>query len=363
MPPADVRVTGLSKAFGATLAVRDVSFELAPGQLLALLGPSGCGKTTTLRAIAGLVRPDAGSVFIQGQDVTHTPVHRRGVGMLFQNYALFPHMTAAENVAFGLDMRGVDRAEKRRLVDDALRLVQLVGFEDRMPQQLSGGQQQRVALARALVVKPLVLLLDEPFGALDRRLRESMQIEMRALQERIGVTTILVTHDQEEALTLANLIAVMRDGDIEQIGSPGEIYRRPVTRFVADFIGSSNFFEGRIVAVVGGQAQIESNSGVRLLAAAPHTAISVGDRVTVALRPEHVRLNAAVAAGINSTEASLERIVYRGLNTHYHLRLADGAPLIAIQQGVDGSSPIEMAADRPIRIAWDSASAHIVRDT
>src|SRR5271156_4774080 len=243
---ASVRLSELTKLYGATRAVDRLSLSIAPGNMVALLGPSGCGKTTTLRMIAGLIEPNAGDIFIDDRRITRVPVHRRNIGMLFQNYALFPHMTVAENVAFGLEARRLPRAETASRVAGALQLVQLDGYADRMPAQLSGGQQQRVALARCLVVEPALLLLDEPLGALDKSLRESMQVELRALQRRLGITTIMVTHDQEEALTLADQVAIMRNGQLEQLGSPTEVYQQPVSRFVAGFIGVSNFFRGRV---------------------------------------------------------------------------------------------------------------------
>jgi putative spermidine/putrescine transport system ATP-binding protein len=240
----DIEVTGVAKSYGTTLAVSDVSFGVEQGHVLSLLGPSGCGKTTVMRMIAGLISPSAGSIAIKGQPVTRIPVHRRNVGMLFQNYALFPHLDVSRNIAFGLEMRKVRKDEAARKVEQALAMVRLDGFGARYPHQLSGGQQQRVALARALVIEPAALLLDEPFGALDKKLRENMQIEMRQLQQRLGITTLMVTHDQDEALTLSDRIAVMRAGRIEQFGTPTEIYERPVSRFVANFIGTSNFFRG-----------------------------------------------------------------------------------------------------------------------
>src|SRR4029077_2429910 len=234
---AAVRLRELTKLFGATRAVDRVTLAIEPGTIVALLGPSGCGKTTKLRMIAGLLQPDAGEILIDGRAITRVPVHRRNIGMLFQNYALFPHMTVAQNISFGLETRNVRRHAAAPRIAAALQLVQLDGFDHRMPAQLSGGQQQRVALARALVVEPAVLLLDEPLGALDKSLRQSMQVELRDLQRRLGITTVMVTHDQDEALTMADRIAIMRDGSLEQIGTPDEVYQRPVSRFIASFLG------------------------------------------------------------------------------------------------------------------------------
>src|SRR5712672_2742802 len=265
IPAASVRLKELTKLFGSTRAVDRVSLTIEPGSMVALLGPSGCGKTTTLRMIAGLAEPSAGEIFLDERSITRVPVHRRNIGMLFQNYALFPHMTVAENIAFGLETRGIKRAAAAERVAEALQLVQLPEYGDRMPAQLSGGQQQRVGLARALVVEPALLLLDEPLGALDKALRQSMQVELRALQQRLGVTTVMVTHDQDEALTMADKIVVMRDGKLEQVGSATEIYQRPVSKFVANFIGASNMFSGHVEARQGGGAIIGVSAGLRLL--------------------------------------------------------------------------------------------------
>jgi putative spermidine/putrescine transport system ATP-binding protein len=242
---ADVRLERIEKSFdGTTRAVDCVDLEIAAGEFFALLGPSGCGKTTTLRMIAGFETADAGRILVGGEDITDTPVHRRDMGMIFQSYALFPHRTVAENVAFGLRMRGLGKGEIATRVGQALRQVALEGYEDRRPAQLSGGQQQRVALARAIVIRPRVLLCDEPLAALDRKLRQSMQLELKQLQQQLGITLIFVTHDQEEAMTVSDRIAVMNAGRIEQIGSPSDVYNQPVTRFVSDFIGEINMFEG-----------------------------------------------------------------------------------------------------------------------
>jgi putative spermidine/putrescine transport system ATP-binding protein len=278
---ADVRLERVEKSFDGTTRVVDrIDLEVEPGEFFALLGPSGCGKTTTLRMIAGFEAPDDGRITVGGEDVTHMPVHRRDMGMIFQSYALFPHRTVAENVAFGLRMRGLAKDVIRERVTQALRQVALVGYEDRRPAQLSGGQQQRVALARAIVIRPRVLLCDEPLAALDRKLRQSMQFELKQLQQQLGVTLIFVTHDQEEAMTVSDRIAVMNAGRIDQIGSPSEIYNRPRTRFVADFIGEINLFEGewRDGAFV---------SNGKALPAAGAARSGAG---TIAIRPERLRL-------------------------------------------------------------------------
>ena len=278
---ADVCVESVEKSFdGKTRVVDRIDLTIKPGEFFALLGPSGCGKTTTLRMIAGFEEPDGGRITVGGENVTHMPVHRRDMGMIFQSYALFPHRTVAENVAFGLRMRGLGKDEITSRVTQALRQVALGGYEDRRPTQLSGGQQQRVALARAIVIRPRVLLCDEPLAALDRKLRQSMQFELKQLQQQLGVTTIFVTHDQEEAMTVSDRIAVMNAGRIEQIGSPNEIYNQPQTRFVSDFIGEINLFEGTW------QNGIFVSNGVNL----PAQGEARSGEGTIAIRPERVRL-------------------------------------------------------------------------
>jgi spermidine/putrescine transport system ATP-binding protein len=252
-----VELREVSKRFGEVEAVHQVSLQIREGEFFSLLGPSGCGKTTTLRMIAGFERPDAGEILIRGQRMNEVPPFHRPVNTVFQHYALFPHMTVFENVAFGLEMKRLPREEIRRRVAEALRLVRLTGLENRYPRQLSGGQQQRVALARALVNRPAVLLLDEPLGALDLKLRKEMQLELKNLQHQVGITFIYVTHDQEEAMTMSDRIAVMNQGRVLQVGTPVEIYERPATRFVADFIGETNFLEGRLVAFEEGYARVE----------------------------------------------------------------------------------------------------------
>jgi putative spermidine/putrescine transport system ATP-binding protein len=347
-----VRLNELSKHYGAQRAVDALSLTIEPGSMLALLGPSGCGKTTCLRMIAGLVQPSSGEIFIDGKDITATPVHRRNIGMLFQNYALFPHMTVAENVAFGLEARRLPRAETRDRVAGALQLVQLGGYAERMPAQLSGGQQQRVALARCLVVEPSLLLLDEPLGALDKSLRESMQVELRALQQRLGITTIMVTHDQDEALTLADRVAIMRGGRLEQLGSPAEVYQAPATRFVAGFIGVSNFFRGRADRQTG---RVTTDSGVILTV----TDFAGRDEVTVALRPESVVLTpAAPVTEPNCVLGTVEQVVYRGFVSHIYLRLADGEMLIAFQSN-GGPAPVPGTR---VLARWTAAGNRVVHD-
>ena len=314
---ADVRLEGVEKSFdGRTRVVDRVELVVEPGEFFALLGPSGCGKTTTLRMIAGFEEPDAGRILIAGDDVTQMPVHRRDLGMIFQSYALFPHRTVAENVAFGLRMRGLAKSEISARVGQALRQVALEGYEDRRPSQLSGGQQQRVALARAIVIRPRVLLCDEPLAALDRKLRQSMQLELKGLQQRLGVTTIFVTHDQEEAMTISDRIAVMNAGAIEQIGTPREIYDRPRTRFVCDFIGETNLFTGDwrdgALVINGKVVPTPTNEG--------------SGRATIAIRPERIQL-AAVEEALMTGRVQASSFISGQMN--YRLVLDDGHQIIA----------------------------------
>jgi spermidine/putrescine ABC transporter ATP-binding subunit len=340
---------------------------IEPGSMVALLGPSGCGKTTTLRMIAGLVAPSAGEIFLDDRPITGIPAHRRNIGMLFQNYALFPHMNVAENVAFGLEARGVRRAPKAARVAAALQMVQLADYAQRMPGQLSGGQQQRVALARALVIQPAILLLDEPLGALDKSLRQEMQLELRGLQRRLGITTVMVTHDQDEALTMADRIAIMRDGVLEQSGSPAEIYGRPASRFVASFLGAANFFHGRVDRAAAGSAHVAEAGGISLTVPVSRP---LGSPVTIALRPEAMTvepLGGADGPAPNTLDAVVEQIVYHGFVSHLYLRRPNGDPLIVFQQnqGQQNQGNIAsptLAAGMKVRARWAEASNHIVRD-
>ena len=353
---ATVRLNELTKRYGAQLAVDALSLTIEPGSMLALLGPSGCGKTTCLRMVAGLVQPTSGEIFVDGKRITGIPVHRRNIGMLFQNYALFPHMTVAENVAFGLEARRRPRAETETRVAGALRLVRLEGYADRVPAQLSGGQQQRVALARCLVVEPSLLLLDEPLGALDKGLRESMQVELRALQQRLGITTIMVTHDQDEALTLADRIAIMRAGQLEQLGSPAEVYQAPASRFVAGFIGVSNFFRGRVDRRDGCSGRVTTASGLVLtIDDCPRGR----DEVTIALRPESVIVEpAAPADEPNCVPGVVEQVVYRGFISHIYLRMDNGETLIAFQ--ANGGTPAPPGTR--VLARWAAAGNRVVHD-
>lgn len=359
--PAAVRLTDLTKHYGKAVAVDRLSLAIEPGELVALLGPSGCGKTTSLRMIAGLVQPSGGEIFVNGASITRVPVHRRNIGMLFQSYALFPHLTVAENIIFGLEMRGIKRRAAGLRVQEALELVQLGGHQHKLPAQLSGGQQQRVALARALVIEPAMLLLDEPLGALDKSLRESMQVELRLLQRRLGITTVMVTHDQDEALTLADRIVVMRDGRLEQVGSPVEVYQYPASRFVAGFLGVSNFFQGTVEGREGGSVRMRCPNGACLTVPGDGAA---GTSMTVALRPEAVRVGPGdgVSPGPNAVVATLEQAVYRGFMVHYYLRLAGGEPLIAFAQNSGNGVAVRLDPGQAVLAEWDAVSNRVVRD-
>jgi putative spermidine/putrescine transport system ATP-binding protein len=358
-----LRLRELTKLFRETRAVDRLSLSLEPGSMVALLGPSGCGKTTTLRMIAGLVEPSAGEIYLDDRPITRVPTHRRNIGMLFQNYALFPHMTVAENVAFGLEARGIRRKAAAARIGEALRLVQLDGYDRRMPAQLSGGQQQRVALARALVVQPALLLLDEPLGALDKSLRQSMQVELRRLQQRLGITTVMVTHDQDEALTMADRIAIMRDGNLEQTGSPAEVYQRPASRFIANFLGAANFFHGRVERAASGSLLVVLPGGLSLTVPASRP---LGSPVTIAVRPEAVTVEPAGAeaaeAAPNTTDAVVQQIVYHGFVSRLYLQQPNGDPLIAFQQNQPGSEAPNITAGLKVRARWPAASNHIIRD-
>jgi spermidine/putrescine transport system ATP-binding protein len=283
-----VEMKAVSKAFGDVIAVDNMSLDIGDGEFFSLLGPSGCGKTTTLRMIAGFEQPTEGQVYIQGQAMAGIPAYRRPVNTVFQSYALFPHMSVEENVSFGLEMKKVPKAERGRRVDEVLELVQLPGMGERRPSQLSGGQQQRVALARALVNRPSVLLLDEPLGALDLKLRKAMQLELKRIQAEVGITFIYVTHDQEEALTMSDRIAVMNEGLVQQVGEPKAIYEHPANRFVADFIGETNFIEGALLEG-GSPARVRIGS-LEVLAMMDGRAVADGQPVTLAIRPEKLDL-------------------------------------------------------------------------
>ena len=320
--PVHVELRDVTKRFEAFTAVDRLSLRVEPGEFLTLLGPSGCGKTTTLRMIAGFEHPSAGQILIDGSDTGDAPPFKRDVNTVFQNYALFPHLSVWDNVAFGLKMKGVARSERGRRVDEALDLVKMSTFGDRRPNQLSGGQQQRVALARALVNHPAVLLLDEPLGALDLKLRKAMQLELIGLQQRVGITFIYVTHDQEEALTMSDRIAVMNEGRLLQVGTPAEIYDRPDSRFVAEFIGESNFLEGTVTMRDGDETVVQVE-GIGAMRCGGHA--EPGSRVILAIRPEKISLARGEDDRLNHASATVSAVVFRGSDTRIASILGNGS--------------------------------------
>ena len=340
MAGGSIELSGLTKRF-AEIAVDNIDLNVASGEFFSLLGPSGCGKTTTLRLIAGFEQPTSGQILLDGVDVSDVPPHRRNVNTVFQSYALFPFLDVSDNVAFGLRHRKLSKGDMKRRVGDALELVKMTQFAKRRPGQLSGGQQQRVALARALVLNPAVLLLDEPLGALDAKLRRSLKLELKALQERVGITFLYVTHDQEEALTMSDRLAVMNAGRIVQIGTPRQVYEEPADTYVADFLGAANLME---VEVVGagrlriGDFALSSERCEAGLAGAAHAVI----------RPERVRIETHGSAGGNRIPAMVERVVFLGAATQVMLRLAPGVPLQALVQN-DGEHP-DLAQGTPVHV-------------
>jgi spermidine/putrescine transport system ATP-binding protein len=317
---------------GILAAVNHVTMQIKDGEFFSLLGPSGCGKTTSLRMIAGFELPTDGKIFIHGKEMSQVPAFQRPVNTVFQQYALFPHMTVEQNIEFGMEMKGVSKVERSRRVSEALEMVRLPGMEMRRPKQLSGGQQQRVALARALVNKPEVLLLDEPLGALDLKLRKEMQLELKTLQREVGITFIYVTHDQEEALTMSDRIAVMSKGVVLQIGMPEEIYERPASKYVADFIGETNFIDGVVKSQDGATVEVElQNTGTVCVESSRR--FTPGQQVSVAVRPEKLRLNAELKDG-NNLNGRVEDVIYIGTDTHYGVRFAGGQKVRVREQNV-----------------------------
>jgi spermidine/putrescine transport system ATP-binding protein len=364
-PPA-VELRGLVKRFADHAAVDDVSLSIAPGEFFSLLGASGCGKTTTLRMIAGFEPPSAGQVLLAGEDITAQPAHVRPVGMVFQHYALFPHLSVFENIAFALRLRRTPQADVERRVGEALAMVRLPGLAARKPGQLSGGQQQRVALARALVSRPAVVLLDEPLGALDLKLRKAMQLELKTLQREVGLTFVYVTHDQEEALTMSDRIAVMDKGKVVQLADPRTIYERPASRFVADFIGVSNFLTGRL-RTAGPEAQIELSGG-EVVRADASGGLPVGREVTVAVRPERIRLVPASAggadrAGWNEVNGVVQNVVYTGSDTQYFVQLGgSGVVMVRVPNDAAAERRTDASAGDPVRVAWEPSAGAVLRE-
>ncbi len=354
---AGVRIVGLSKHYGEVVAIDRVNLEIRPGEFLTLLGPSGSGKTTTLMTVAGFEVPTAGEIFINDRAVSLVPPHRRDIGMVFQNYALFPHMTVAENIAFPLRMRKMARSEQLERVRRVLQLVRLPQLEHRFPSQLSGGQQQRIALARAIVYDPPLLLMDEPLGALDKQLREELQLEIKRLQNALHITVIYVTHDQTEALVMSDRIAVFNHGRIEQLGTPEDLYDRPANHFVAAFLGESNFLTGAVLAADGRVCTVQLNDGTRLRVLAGGEE-RVGAQATVAVRPEKVLLGDDAEGRANALRAVVREVIFVGEVRRYEVSLPSGESLVVKQtnrQGVHGPTRGD-----EVMVGWHEQDSRIV---
>ena len=348
-----VKLSAVTKRFGEFVAVDDLSLNIYEGEFFSLLGPSGCGKTTTLRMIAGFEEPTEGDISVDGDPMRGVPPYRRPVNTVFQSYAIFPHLNVFDNVAFGLRRSGVKGEELHRRVTDACEMVQLSGFERRKPSMLSGGQQQRVALARALVNHPEVLLLDEPLGALDLKLRKEMQLYLKNLQHEVGITFIYVTHDQEEALTMSDRIAVMNEGRVQQVADPPTLYELPENRFVADFIGQTNVFSGTVESVSDGRVTLRIASGEKVEATAHE--VEVGQEAHAAVRPEKIRFG---SEGDNVSTARIKQIVYLGVSTQYIAELPDGEELVLYQQNFREEDHAEVGDEVPV--AWDARNCLIL---
>jgi spermidine/putrescine ABC transporter ATP-binding subunit len=352
-----VRLENIVKKFGDVAAVDDITLEAVGGEFLTLLGPSGSGKTTTLRIISGLEFPTAGQVYIDGEFVNDKPAYQRDLGMVFQNYALFPHMSIFENVGFPLKMRGVSKEEIRKKVQKSLEIVQLSKFERRHPKQLSGGQQQRVALARALVFEPSVLLMDEPLGALDKKLREEMQMEIKHIQKGLNITTIYVTHDQSEALTMSDRVILMNNGKIEQVGSPEELYETPKNKFVASFIGESNFLEGFVVKIENLYCEVKTTKGLTVKAKLREN-IQQEQKVNLTVRPERIQVQESVLRNPNQFKGYIKELIYLGETVKYIITLEGGEEVIAKAQNI--ARDVQREKGKEILVAWNPDHCFIV---
>jgi spermidine/putrescine transport system ATP-binding protein len=354
VPEVAVRLVDVVKKFGETAAVDHINLEVRDGEFFSLLGPSGCGKTTTLRMIGGFEQPTSGLIELQGNEVTWLPPYRRNVNTVFQNYALFPHLTIYENVAFGLRRKGVRKDELKSRVTEMLKLVELPGFETRKPNQISGGQAQRVALARALINRPAVLLLDEPLGALDLKLRKQMQLELKRIQQEVGITFIYVTHDQEEAMTMSDRIAVMNKGRYEQLGDPEALYERPQTRFVAGFLGVSNLLPATRTGTANGYTTVSLSDATQVRI--PEGAVNGVDRVEIGVRPEKIRIHALddqVADGRNILAGTVRDASYVGVSTSYVVEARGGTRLTVYEQNVERATRSELwAQGEEVRLSW-----------
>lgn len=355
---AYLSIQNLVKQYNGNRIVDQIQFEVEKGSFLSLLGPSGCGKTTTLRMIAGFEKPDQGEIYLDGKKINDIPVHKRNIGMVFQSYALFPHMTVEENIAYGLQQRKIPKAQIKEEVAQVIEMVRLKGFEKRKPKQLSGGQQQRVALARALVIKPSLLLLDESLSALDKRLRVEMQVELREIQRRVGITTIFVTHDQEEAMTLSDQMIVMKDGKIMQMGRPESIYERPANTFVASFLGESNFIQGRLLEQNGdtalfalnGEAKVRVHYADRLVQNQPYT---------LSIRPEKIRVSHTRENGLNHLQGKVNFITYVGNITIYRIEALGQEFKVQIQNDSTGQ---RFAIGDEVNLSWDEKNMLVLAE-
>jgi spermidine/putrescine transport system ATP-binding protein len=359
MSGGNVKLESLTKRFDAVTAVDEISAEIQAGEFFSLLGPSGCGKTTTLRMVAGFEPPTNGKIWLDGVDVANLPPHRRNVNTVFQSYALFPFLTVAENVAFGMKYKSVPKAEMNTRVGEALELVQLSGYEKRRPNQLSGGQQQRVALARALVLRPSVLLLDEPLGALDAKLRRTLQVELGALQKQVGITFLYVTHDQEEALTMSDRLAVMNHGKIVQLGTPEEVYNEPSDAYVADFLGVSNLMDASVEQSSDGKGPCRLRLGDFTLHAEAGQLNATG-AVKLAIRPERIHVNPHETEGPNHVPGMVERLVFLGSTTHVYVRLANGSALQTLIRNDGAQLPYSQGT--PVSVGLPADALRVLPD-
>lgn len=347
---------------GVIKALDDVSLNIRNNEFLTLLGPSGCGKTTLLKCIAGFEDIDAGEIIFKGQSLKGVPAHRRPFNTVFQNYALFPHLTVADNVGYGLDVSGTEKNERNRRVGEALELVGLSGFDARQPNQLSGGQQQRVALARSLVLKPRVLLLDEPLSALDRKMRENMQLELKNLQHSVGITFIFVTHDQEEALAMSDRIAVVANGKLQQLGAPAEIYDEPWNDFVANFVGTSNIFSGKVVKSDGGFVTLRTGNGRELRAKSDR--FRAGDFASMVLRPEHMTLSPiGVSEDNQSLTGTITESVFVGSDMHLHIDIGKGRTAVVHHRHSKGSSDAQFENGKEVTLYYPPTAAHLIESS
>ena len=365
MASGDIRFDQVTKRFGPVVAADRVSLKVGGGEFLTLLGPSGSGKTTLLNMVLGVFEPDSGEIYVDGTPITPVPINKRNIGMVFQNYALFPHMTVHDNIAFPLRMRGVARSDMERRIDEMLELVRLGGLGQRYARQLSGGQQQRVATARALAASPPLVLMDEPLGALDRKLREEMQLELRSLQRRLAFTTLYVTHDQSEAISMSDRIAVMSEGALQQVGTPRELFERPANLFVASFLGKANLFKATLVGIEGERGRLRGHGGPEFVAAmSESTGLTAGDETWVMVRPERLRLVSDAAAtdnDDNALPATIREAVYGGTTIRYMVEIAAGQVLEVDMPAHDLPAGLEDGA--VVTVRWRPSDSRVLPDS